>query len=742
MKYICYISLLLCLLNVGCKEEFIQTPNPSTGKTVIVDLKLKVARPAASVLKATDSKIKGLTSDWNHGLSLPFSVTMENEPEPETRSDGSTKLYRLWIFQFDEAGNIVRAPTKISDEVEATNDMVTLEVPLTVAENQTIYLIALGKQIDYDFLNLSSLKELETTQLKYIDTKNGEMMSLIQSDEDIPFAGKAVGVNVMSIENGNRGLVEYNKPEGFSGGIDINRLMAKVSLKYQFDVPNYTVEGVKLKNVASYISLESRTNNPSTDTYYDLDVKLSEDPVGGYYTATWYVAENKQGTVDDILTESDRYYISGTTPSGKAPALGTNLEVWAYVTANPNNYSIYQIYVGNNNTSNFDVEKNNAYNLTTTINTDISSATNDKRVTAFTATQQVYFAASAKTGSYSPGGSGYMYDFDCHYNTRPIIIDAKGRTISVEIFTDADCTQPADLNSTWLRLSASPNYTDAYNSQEPLSTKIATTIKVPAQLKFYLYCDEYIDKVDTEGLAADDNTLKRTLYVKVHTKDLISAASTTNVFTMRQRAIIYAGSYGGERNPDGSYQMGLGIDDINESGYQYTPEKIATSTSLYSGYNSTTFSKTDNIYDTYNVDHGRLATRKLAENDKGLAVNTGLTTYFDNPRKRADGKVELYQYAYHNVYGARFCYDRNRDENGNGVIDDNELKWYLPSYNQCAGIILLSDFKNRINGGGYILSTAIDDSPFIYFSASYLGISKLSGRVSIRCVRDIPIINL
>ena len=32
--------------------------------------------------------------------------------------------------------------------------------------------------------------------------------------------------------------------------------------------------------------------------------------------------------------------------------------------------------------------------------------------------------------------------------------------------------------------------------------------------------------------------------------------------------------------------------------------------------------------------------------------------------------------------GAFACLQRNRDNNGNGMIDEDEIKWYLPSYNQ------------------------------------------------------------
>ena len=52
------------------------------------------------------------------------------------------------------------------------------------------------------------------------------------------------------------------------------------------------------------------------------------------------------------------------------------------------------MYVGNNNTNNFDVEPNHFYNLRTTINADINSAKNDERIRAYIASQYVEFHAS------------------------------------------------------------------------------------------------------------------------------------------------------------------------------------------------------------------------------------------------------------------------------------------------------------------------------------------------------------
>lgn len=83
-----------------------------------------------------------------------------------------------------------------------------------------------------------------------------------------------------------------------------------------------------------------------------------------FYSATWYVAQNCQGTIEKILSENQRYYKLLINPClGMRLPLGTQIEAWAYPTtaSATDEYAIYQMYVGNNNTNNFDVEPNHFY---------------------------------------------------------------------------------------------------------------------------------------------------------------------------------------------------------------------------------------------------------------------------------------------------------------------------------------------------------------------------------------------
>ena len=60
-----------------------------------------------------------------------------------------------------------------------------------------------------------------------------------RQDDEVPLAGEVSGITVMDIDGGDHGLVEYNKPAGFVGGIAIKKLMARITFRYKLEVENY-----------------------------------------------------------------------------------------------------------------------------------------------------------------------------------------------------------------------------------------------------------------------------------------------------------------------------------------------------------------------------------------------------------------------------------------------------------------------------------------------------------------------
>lgn len=744
-----FVSMLLLALT-SCTRDGLDGDGTgkATGKVVMVSLKVSVPPVVEPNSVNGSSGVRALSRNGKDADS-PFTVVLEQKPEQHaatTRaSDGTTKLYNLWLFQFNEDGSINGSPYKLSDTEVAVNDMVTIDVPLVVAENQTLYLLALGAKLNDDMSGVTSLGSLEDRSFEYLTNAGGHTESLITTDAEIPFAGKVSGVTVVNIDEGKRGLVEYNKPAGFVGGIEIRRLMARITLRYKFDVENYKLQGLKLLNVNNTIRLTNPDTNTGADAYATLEMdKLGEPDPNGFYSATWYVAQNRQGTVASILSEDQRYYkVVNGTASGNAPALGTQIEAWAYSTADASAYAIYQMYIGKNNIDNFDVDPNHFYNLRTTINAEINSAKNDERIRAYTATQYVEFHGSKFLGDQNEKDhtSNENYDLDAAYDVRPIVVQTQGQKVEVGIYADEDCTQLLLPQASWLHLSSSSNYTEAYNNiKEPLDTYITASTILPTQMKFYLYNKEYI--FDEEGKLPDPGEDcaggKRSLYIKATTTTNGDGGtnSVSYIFRLDQRAAIYGGHFGGERDNDGNYKMGLVYDRMSPraSSYPYlTSMKVG---GMRTGYARVETAKLG--YGTDNMDNGKIATRHLAENTFGQ-IWTDSQVPVPIPQKNASGQVLLYQYQYPaSTFSARACYDKNRDENGNGVIDEEELKWYLPASNQllglCAGSLMevhaTSATENKASTG-YLSFKATTGGKGVVNADRTTGYS--------RCVRDIPL---
>lgn len=117
--------------------------------------------------------------------------------------------------------------------------------------------------------------------------------------------------------------------------------------------------------------------------------------------------------------------------------------------------------------------------------------------------------------------------------------------------------------------------------------------------------------------------------------------------------------------------------------------------------------------------------------------------------------------AYKNAYSA--CMSRNRDLNGNGLIDENEIRWFLPSLNEyirmgignngisSAAQLYMGDkttmdkslYPTDYVNDGALYYTSSEDAKRVYWAiemGSYGPVNKWSGSgpFPIRCIRNLP----
>lgn len=769
------IVMAIMTLTSCVREELLSSSrNGEEGESVKVELSFKIP-PASS-----PQELQSRSMSTDNAFSVEF---FKEASLTKTRSGEVAELYNLWLFQFHSDGSIHGSPQQVSDQVTMVNEMALLNVTLRVGTDQTLYIVALGKKVTVasNLMEVRTIKELENLQLDYVDNRNGLYYSRITNESEIPYAGAAKSISVNKTGNSDNGEIVYGTPDGFSGGIEVKRLVSRITLKHKFDVTENTLEGMRLLKVPTKLCINPASadkdvidNIPMADLESDNAFGDADKDTDGFFTSQWYVAQNKQGTISDIVSERDRYR-KVTDGSGKAPEAGTNIEAWSYSKSDRKLYTVHQIYVGNNNTNNFDVEINSYYDLRTIIN---SVDLNDGRIRSYTAVQKVYLSSSSYPTSSGSGtgtitGKTNVY-FDAHYGWRPVIIYAQGRKVTVGIYKDAQYTQLANMNSAtenWLQLSAYPNYTEVVRNggANVLTNQIETNIFVPTRFKLYLYADEYI--TDENGVITDPEfdrnkvynaatnylptnfVSERTLYVKVTTEDITAEGTSQKregKYTIKQKQGHYVGLFGGEIE-NGQYTEGLIIDAFNENNFQIDDE-IATAFYMYSGYYNVmtnyVWKEGEDPETNYrSFMNGKQATFNLATNPKNYVVNNGQESIIP-PMRKINGNIDLYQYNYYNSFQARFCHDLNRDKNGNGVIDylpddpeKNEFEWYLPSTYQAFGILtsagtIIYDAPNALalernatlatgwmmEGGGWYSSNT----------------GKNSWKL-VRCVRDIPV---
>lgn len=180
-------------------------------------------------------------------------------------------------------------------------------------------------------------------------------------------------------------------------------------------------------------------------------------------------------------------------------------------------------------------------------------------------------------------------------------------------------------------------YTAAYVNEYYYDDKVKNAADKGAELRNFINADDRSITIAFQGI--DKSSDKHSTY-------------TGNVvFSIQQRSI----------------KSFFNMDVDNPYGVEQVDETAATSTfgitsggsERLNGYNNLKNAISSSTYWSRYINGNYLGYTST----QSEIPSTALTTY---------GKYAIYQ-----------CLSRNRDENGDGIIDDSELKWYLPAVDQC-----------------------------------------------------------
>lgn len=112
-------------------------------------------------------------------------------------------------------------------------------------------------------------------------------------------------------------------------------------------------------------------------------------------------------------------------------------------------------------------------------------------------------------------------------------------------------------------------------------------------------------------------------------------------------------------------------------------------------------------------------------------TNTGAPYYYPD----ANGRI------YHPIYkssAVRYCHEKNRDVNGDGIIDESEAKWYMPAHDQLL-MAWIAGIQDNFERTVLISSSEINDHMYVsldFDSGLTYGCNKLL-TYGVYCIRDL-----
>ena len=204
-------------------------------------------------------------------------------------------------------------------------------------------------------------------------------------------------------------------------------------------------------------------------------------------------------------------------------------------------------------------------------------------------------------------------------------------------------------------------------------------INVTVFVNEYYYTENPRDPNDTNLLwkkfVNQPNRLMHILSSSQYSKDGDSSV-TGSILTVRQRSIQTPFNINKDMT-DLKYAWGCEtVDEMNNQAWFYTPDERRTSgnSKRITEYTPQNTSRTDGLYNTACLLN--LVTQNLGVNNQ-LRWDTFLDFSGNEVQLKGKYKAGLYS-----------VFLRNRDLNGDGFVNPNELRWYIASLDQLCGLFL------------------------------------------------------
>ena len=349
----------LGLMNTGC-EERIDHPQVSGDKKVDVSLSIGFADEVDGYTLSASSSTKSATKQGVFDYDL--------QPSLQTKSTGvkPDKLYNLEIQQYDRSG------TRIGGMSSAVTQEIGSALTLTLAEavDCQLVLVAWGEG-NTKTLGTKSLADAQKVSLDASVVKNLDPVSGMNK---MPYVLHLEHVNVTKDgTNGTNGII--SSPEDKDVRLLLQRLASRLTLEWKYSYTGYTLKQILLESIPLNYNVVAQPDNDKTypsllDQFTTIQLTEAEIATGSY---SCWIPANVRGSSSSATSQT--YRIKSNAPIGSAYAS------FIAVNQTENKKKLnYRVYLGCNNSSDFNLYSNTDYNYVVNINHD-ELPVDDRRVT-------------------------------------------------------------------------------------------------------------------------------------------------------------------------------------------------------------------------------------------------------------------------------------------------------------------------------------------------------------------------
>jgi len=273
-------------------------------------------------------------------------------PDKSIKLRTATALSNVWVLQFDSTGVIGAANACVAAQYigTVTSETTQLSPTLISGTGQVVYVIANGPA-----------SGITTTTYTLSTFKSAAFSGTITDDASTPYIGRVPGGAIIT----STGISDISS-------VTLYRIAAKVSMTLKFAVTGYTLTSVTMYNKPIsmyYLNGADVAVFPATPTASDVNISgvaadvVPGTPANGTYV--WYTGENKRGTGSATTSYNKD---ASHTPSSSTYC--TYIRIKATKTGDSNTYYYYDLYVGANNTTDFNVKRNWDYSINVVIGGD------------------------------------------------------------------------------------------------------------------------------------------------------------------------------------------------------------------------------------------------------------------------------------------------------------------------------------------------------------------------------------